>query len=59
MPTEVLARLNAAMATVLVQRFAELTAERSYSTPQELAAKLEQEERTVVSLIKKLEIKAE
>lgn len=64
MPPEVLAKLNAAMATVLkdpavVQRFAELTAETSNSTPQELAAKLDQEERTVVPLIKKLGIKAE
>jgi tripartite-type tricarboxylate transporter receptor subunit TctC len=64
LPPDVLARLSAAMATVLkdpgvVQRFAELTADVSWSTPQELAAKLEQEERTMVPLIKKLGIKAE
>jgi tripartite-type tricarboxylate transporter receptor subunit TctC len=64
MPPEVLARLNAAMVKVLadpaiVKRFAELTAETRSSTPQELAAMLDREERTVVPLIKKLGIKAE
>jgi len=64
MPPEVLAKLNAAMKTVLgdpaiVQRFADLTATTAWSTPQELAAKLAREEQTVVPLIKKLGIKAE
>ena len=64
MPPDVLAKLNAAMKTVLtdpavVQRFADLTAETSWSTPQALAAMLDQEERTVVPLVKKLGIKAE
>lgn len=64
MPPDVLAKLSAAMKTVLtdpavVQRFADLTAETSWSTPQELAAKLAQEEQTVVPLVKKLGIKAE
>ncbi len=64
MPPEVLAKLNAAMKTVLgdpaiVQRFADLTATTAWSTPQELAAKLAREEQLVVPLIKKLGIKAE
>ena len=64
MPPEVLAKLNAAMKTVLgdpaiVQRFADLTATTAWSTPQDLAAKLAREEQLVVPLIKKLGIKAE
>jgi tripartite-type tricarboxylate transporter receptor subunit TctC len=64
MPPEVLAKLSAAMKTVLgdpavIQRFADLTAETSWSTPKELGAKLAQEEQAVVPLVKKLGIKAE
>ena len=64
MPPEVLAKLNAAMVKVLadpvvVKRFAELTAETRSSTPEELAAMLDREDRTIVPLIKKLGIKAE
>ena len=64
LPPEILAKLNAAMVTVLkdpavVQRFADLTAETSSSTPQELATMLDKEERMVVPLIKKLGIKPE
>jgi len=43
----------------VVKRFADLTAETRSSTPQELAAMLDKEERLVVPLIKKLGIKAE
>ncbi|MFO1079145.1 MAG: tripartite tricarboxylate transporter substrate binding protein [Reyranellaceae bacterium] len=64
MPPEVLARLNAAMVKVLtdpatVRRFAELSATAFPSTPQELAAMLDKEDRTVVPLLKKLGVKAE
>jgi tripartite-type tricarboxylate transporter receptor subunit TctC len=64
MPPEVLAKLNEAMVKVLtdpatVKRFADLTAEASPSTPQELAAMLDKEDRTVVPLLKKLGIKPE
>lgn len=64
LPPEILARLSAAMVTTLtdpavVKRFADLTAEARPSTPQELAAMLDQEEKLVVPLIKKLGIKAE
>jgi tripartite-type tricarboxylate transporter receptor subunit TctC len=64
MPPEVLAKLNEAMVKVLtdpatVKRFADLTAEASPSTPQELAAMLDKEDRTVVPLLKKLGVKAE
>ncbi|WP_421994090.1 Bug family tripartite tricarboxylate transporter substrate binding protein [Reyranella sp.] len=64
LPPEVLAKLNAAMVTTLtdpavVKRFADLTAEARPSTPQELAAMLDKEERRVVPLIKKLGIKVE
>ena len=64
LPPDVLAKLNAAMVKVLndpavVARFAELTAETRASTPQELAAMLDQEEKLVVPLIKKIGIKAE
>jgi len=44
---------------VILKRFADLTAEASPSTPQELAAMLDKEDRTVVPLIKKLGIKPE
>src|SRR5260370_32941300 len=64
MPPEVLAKLHDAMVKVLtdpatVRRFADLTAEASPSTPQELAAMLDKEDRTVVPLLKKLGIKPE
>ncbi|MBL6652522.1 MAG: tripartite tricarboxylate transporter substrate binding protein, partial [Reyranella sp.] len=64
LPPEILARLNAAMVTTLsdpavIRKFADLTAETRSSTPQELAAMLDQEEKLVVPLIKKLGIKAE
>ena len=64
MPPEVLAKLNEAMVKVLtdpttVKRFADLTAEASPSTPQELAAMLDKEDRTVVPLLKKLGVKPE
>jgi len=64
LPPEILAKLNAAMVTTLgdpavIKKFADLTAETRSSTPQELAAMLDQEEKLVVPLIKKLGIKAE
>lgn len=64
LPPDILARLNAAMVKVLgdpavIAKFAELTAETKASTPQELAAMLDQEEKLVVPLIKKIGIKAE
>jgi tripartite-type tricarboxylate transporter receptor subunit TctC len=64
LPTDVLAKLNAAMVKVLadpgvIKRFADLTAETRSSTPQELAAMLAKEEATIVPLIKKLGIKPE
>ncbi len=64
MPPEVLAKLNATMVKLLadpaiVKRFAELSAETKSSTPAELAAMLDREDRTVVPLIKKLGIKPE
>jgi tripartite-type tricarboxylate transporter receptor subunit TctC len=64
MPPEVLAKLNEAMVKVLtdpatVKRFADLTAVASPSTPQELAAMLDKEDRTVVPLLKKLGVKPE
>ena len=64
MPPEVLAKLNEAMVKVLtdpatVKRFADLPAEASPSTPQELAAMLDKEDRTVVPLLKKLGVKPE
>jgi tripartite-type tricarboxylate transporter receptor subunit TctC len=64
LPPEILAKLNAAMVTTLadpavIKRFADLTAQTRSSTPQELAAMLDKEERLVVPLIKKLGIKAE
>jgi tripartite-type tricarboxylate transporter receptor subunit TctC len=64
LPPEILAKLNAAMVTTLadpgvIKKFADLTAETKSSSPQELAAMLDQEEKLVVPLIKKLGIKAE
>ena len=64
MPPEVLAKLQEAMVKVLtdpatVKRFADLTAEARPSTPQELAAMLDKEDKLVVPIIRKLGIKAE
>jgi tripartite-type tricarboxylate transporter receptor subunit TctC len=64
MPPAVLAKLHDATVTALsepatIKRFADLTAEAKPSTPQELAAMLDKEDRTVVPLIKKLGIKPE
>jgi tripartite-type tricarboxylate transporter receptor subunit TctC len=64
LPPEVLAKLHEAMVKVLtdaatVKRFADLTAEASPSTPQELANMLDKEDKLVVPMIKKLGIKAE
>lgn len=64
MPPEILAKLQDAMVKVLtdpatVKRFADLTAVAKPSTPQELAAMLDKEDRTVVPLIKKLGMKPE
>ncbi|MBV8410521.1 MAG: tripartite tricarboxylate transporter substrate binding protein [Alphaproteobacteria bacterium] len=64
MPPEVVAKLNAAMVKVLTdpataKRFADLTAQAKPSTPQELATMLDDEDRTVVPLLKKLGVKAE
>lgn len=59
LPPEILARLNAAMVTTLadppvIKKFSDLTAETKSSTPQDLAAMLDQGEKLVVPLIKKL-----
>jgi tripartite-type tricarboxylate transporter receptor subunit TctC len=64
MPPEVLKKLNDAMAKVLtdpatVKRFADLTATARPSTPAELAAMFDHEDKTAVPLIKKLGIKSE
>jgi len=64
MPPEVLKKLHAAMVTVLtdpvtIKRFADLTATARPSTPEELAAMLDHEDKTAVPLIKKLGIKPE
>jgi len=64
LPPDILAKLNAAMVATLgdpaiIKRFADLTAETKASTPQELAAMLDREEKLVVPLIRKLGIKAE
>jgi tripartite-type tricarboxylate transporter receptor subunit TctC len=64
LPDDVLKKLNAAMVKVLtdpatVKKFADLTAEARPSTPEELAAWLDKEDRVVVPLIKKLGIKPE
>lgn len=64
MPADVLKKLNEAMVKTLtdpatVKRFADLTAEARPSTPGELAAMLDKEDKLVVPLIKKAGIKAE
>jgi len=64
MPPDVLKKLNDAMVKVLtdpatVKKFADLTATAKPSTPEELAALLDKEDKTVVPLIKKLGIKPE
>ena len=64
MPPTVLKKLNDAMVKVLtdpatIKRFADLTAEAKPSTPEQLAAMLDKEDKLVVLLIKKLGIKAE
>ena len=64
MPPEVLKKLHDAMVTVLtdpatIKRFADLTATAKPSTPEELAAMLDHEDKTAVPLIKKLGIKPE
>lgn len=64
MPREVLAKLHDAMVKILtdpdtIRRFAELTAQARPSTPEELAAMLDNEDKTVVPMIKRLDIKAE
>jgi tripartite-type tricarboxylate transporter receptor subunit TctC len=64
MPPEVLKKLNDAMTKVLtdpatVKRFADLTATARPSTPEELAAMFDREDKTAVPLIKKLGIKSE
>ena len=64
MPPDVVAKINEAMVKVLkdpavIARFAELAAEAYPTTPQETAAMFEAEDRTVVPLIKKLQIKPE
>jgi tripartite-type tricarboxylate transporter receptor subunit TctC len=64
LPPEVLAKLHDAMVKVLtdpatLKRFADLTAEARPSTPQELAAMLDKEDKLVVPMIKNLGIKAE
>ena len=64
MPPAVLNKLHDAMVKVLtdpvvIKKFADLTAAARPSTPDELAAVFEKEDRVVVPLIKKLGIKAE
>lgn len=64
MPPETVAKINEAMVKVLkdpavVQRFADLTAEAYPTTPQETAAMFDAEDKMVVPLIKKLQIKPE
>ena len=64
MPADVLKKLNDAMVKTLtdpatVKRFADLTADAKPSTPAELAAMLDKEDKLVVPLIKKAGIKAE
>jgi hypothetical protein len=44
---------------VVARRFTDLSAEAQPSTPEELAAQLDREERTVAPLIKRLGLKAE
>lgn len=64
MPPDVVKKLNEAMVKVLtdpvtVKKFADLTAVAKPSTPEELRAMLDVEDRTAVPLIKKLDIKPE
>ncbi len=64
MPPDVLKKLNEAMVKVLtdpvtIKRFADLTAVARPSTPEELAAMFDHEDKTAVPLIKKLGIKSE
>ncbi|HYD07390.1 MAG TPA: tripartite tricarboxylate transporter substrate binding protein [Reyranella sp.] len=64
MPPAVLKKLNEAMVKVVtdpvvVKKFADLTAQARPSTPEQLAAMLDKEDKLVVPLIKKLGIKAE
>jgi tripartite-type tricarboxylate transporter receptor subunit TctC len=64
MPPDVLKKLNDAMVKILtdpavVKKFADLTCEARPSTPADLAAILDKEDKVVVPLIKKLGIKAE
>jgi tripartite-type tricarboxylate transporter receptor subunit TctC len=64
MPPDVMKKLNDAMVKILtdpvmVKKFADLSCEARPSTPEELAAILDQEDKVVVPLIKKLGIKAE
>jgi len=64
MPPDVLKKLNDTMVKVLtdpavVKKFADLTCAARPSTPEELAAILDREDKVVVPLIKKLGIKAE
>jgi len=64
MPPDVVAKINEAMVKVLkdpavVQRFADLTAEAYPTTPQETTAMFDAEDKMVVPLIKKLQIKPE
>ena len=64
MPPDVLKKLNDTMVKILtdpavVKKFADLTCAARPSTPEELAAILDREDKVVVPLIKKLGIKAE
>jgi tripartite-type tricarboxylate transporter receptor subunit TctC len=64
MPPEVVKKLHDAMVKGLadpatLKRFADLTAIAQSSTPEELAAILDKEDKTAVPLIKKLGIKSE
>jgi tripartite-type tricarboxylate transporter receptor subunit TctC len=64
MPPEILKKLHDAMVKTLtdpatVKRFADLTATAKPSTPEELAAMFDHEDRTAVPLIRKLGIKSE
>lgn len=64
LPPDVLKKLNEAMVKTLtdpatVKRFSDLTAVARPSTPEELAAMLDKEDKLVVPLIKKAGIKAE
>jgi len=64
LPPEILAKLNAAVALLLkdpevLKRFDELTVTPVSSTPEEYAAMLDKEERTMVPLIKEIGIKLE